>query len=173
MEAAIRYVETELQKPVVVLVGHSQGSKAILNWFSKSKRNADLIPRVMVSISGRFFPNASPNGRFKPEQIEELETTGKFLWFVRGRECWVDKEAMERRAAMDMLKVTERINAKKGGTMFVLMHGSADETVPVEDGEELSRWIDGAQYTRIEGASHNFNGVKHLNELLAPILMHI
>ena len=91
----------------------------------------------MVSISGRFFPNASPTGRFKPQQIEELKRTGKFLWFVRGRECWVDKEAMERRAAMDMVKVTERINAKKGGTIFVLIHGSADEIVPVEDAEEV------------------------------------
>ena len=137
--------------------------------FTKKKS----LPPVVVSISGRFFPDARPTGRFKPEQIEELEGMGKFLWFVRGRECWVDKEAMERRARMNMMRVVGRINEKNVSgcaSRFCVIHGGADRTVPVVDGREFSTRIVGAEYTEIEGATHNFNGTKYLAELLAPML---
>ena len=33
VEAVLSFIENELEKPVLALAGHSQGSKTILNWF--------------------------------------------------------------------------------------------------------------------------------------------
>lgn len=62
------------------------------------------------------------------------------------------RQDVEDRVSLDMCAAAAAIH----NTRVLTMHGSADTTIPLEDGREFQRRIAGSELVAIEGADHNF-----------------
>ncbi|KAL4269545.1 hypothetical protein GQ457_HM001430 [Hibiscus cannabinus] len=77
----------------------------------------------------------------------------------------VTKESLMDRLNLDMHETCLKIPKE---CRVLTVHGSADETIPVEDAFELAKIIPNHKLHVIEGANHNYT--KHQTELASAIV---
>ncbi|KAJ2391905.1 hypothetical protein GGI05_002820 [Coemansia sp. RSA 2603] len=119
---------------VAGIIGHSKGASSMLLFAYKYP---SLCPRLLVSISARFFLARETPNRWKPEQLEKLRTEGRFLWRTYGeREYWITWEDLEQRKATDM-RVVQALPLHRVRVLNVM--GGKDKVVPEEDVWEYDR----------------------------------
>lgn len=146
--AAIRGDELAGADRDLFLLGHSRGGVAVL---LAAGRDVVGGPAGLISIAAPAdCRRASPEAmdRFRREGFTEVlsSRTGQSL---RIDAAWLTEQE-EDPAAHDLLAVAGRITRPA-----LLLHGTADETVPVGDVVALSSEIGGPVRTRtIEGANH-------------------
>ena len=168
----VDYVRNSLGCEVVCIAGHSKGSAAALRFALEQEkrdhhRKAVLVPCI-VNLCGRFVVPGEfdVKTRFSKKQCDELAREGKFTMKTFG-----DKEVVVTQADID-----ERANASSAfvseiRTSHVLtVHGSADTTVDVENAKRYDESISKHTLKIIEGADHNFNGLKHIGAIVGSVL---
>lgn len=141
-----------LEPSAVGLLGHSMGGGVAILRAARGRSIQALVTWASLARFGRLW---------RDDQISD--------WRRRGRLDVVNQRTgdvlplypdilddLERnRTSLDVLRA-----ARDVGAPWLIAHGSADETVPVNDARELSAAAPGATSLILDGAGHTF-GIKH------------
>ncbi|KAG5191779.1 Alpha/Beta hydrolase protein [Tribonema minus] len=132
---------------VTAVVGHSKGACAVIKYAAKY----DDVPLV-VPVAGRFDMSQTPASRYTEEQWRQLREEGATQWVVGGRSYTVRQADLDEKAALDMAAECAAIHKSK----VHIIHGDADDTIPVRDAHEFHKHLPDSTLTIIEGGSHSF-----------------
>lgn len=139
--------------PSVGLLGHSRGGGTAVLHAARDRRVTSLATWAAVSTFGRWSPDDLTRWR-RDGRLDVVNLrTGQVLPMFR--DALDDLEANPHR--LDLLAASARI-----AVPWLIVHGTQDESVPLEDGLALERASRSprTQMLRIEGGSHTF-GVRH------------
>jgi pimeloyl-ACP methyl ester carboxylesterase len=128
------------------LLGHSRGGADALLFAAREPRVACVGTLAGVAHPARF-----------PADVEEVLRARGWYPFRNARTGQTMPVA---RTAVDdaRRRSVERAVGSLGRPLLVL-HGSADESVPPEDAADLARWHGAAEVHVLEGAGHAFGAV--------------
>lgn len=181
--AVYDFVTKRMGCEVICLIGHSQGSAAIMNHavFMEQQRsgenqnddddgdnNGEVYP-YYVNIAGRCTTknDFEMSSSFNQEQIHELETTGKIILPKIGkRQRVITKESVECRNAYDLSKIVTN-NIQK--TKVLTIHGDNDNVVSMKNADMYDEIIPNHTKKIVKGANHNFNGCKFIDDIVDMI----
>jgi dienelactone hydrolase len=132
------------------LVGHSRGGGVALLFADRTRRVQALVTWAGVSTFERWSVPEAAQWRRDGVTTVPNQRTGQQL--PLGTELLDDVE--HHREAFDLIAAAARIRVP-----WLLAHGTADETVPVEEGRALASASDGRATTLwLQGALHAFGG---------------
>jgi uncharacterized protein len=156
----VSYVRKKLNRKVLCICGHSKGAADVLLHVS----TYNDVP-LIVNISARYDHTQTPSNRFKPEQFEELQKKGSFVWVKYGpsnnREYVIRQEDLRQWNSLDM-SIVKNIDRQKVRVLTV--HGSKDEVCPVEGAYTYDKLIGPEPYHKlviVQDATHTFNNTNH------------
>jgi dienelactone hydrolase len=154
------------------LVGHSRGGGVALLFAERTPRVQALVTWAGVSTLERW--SAAEAAQWRQDGVTTIpnQRTGQQL--PLGTALLDDVE--QHREAFDLTAAAGRIRVP-----WLLAHGTADETVPVEEGRVLAAASGGtADAAWLEGALHGFGGVHpfagmtpHLTRLFDATVAHL
>lgn len=164
------------------IIGHSKGAVVSL-LAACTPTFATLNPRpLVINLSGRFdASNLSQNrNRFTPEQYEELDTKGSFVWLnyragpeperPERRPYVVTKVEMDRHATRTLAPLEHNLPA---GLSVLTLHGRTDGTVPFDNSVKMDQTIARSEATSdlmlLEGVGHNWDRPGNAQLLLALV----
>ncbi|KAI7725650.1 hypothetical protein M8C21_001675, partial [Ambrosia artemisiifolia] len=137
---------------VSAIIGHSKGGTVVILYASLHK---DI--KTVVDVSGRYKLDRPIEARLGKDYLERFK-----------KELLLGDMAEE--TAMQLLN----INMHEAGLRVdqdcrvLIVHGSADETNPVEDALEFAKIIPNNELRIIEGANHDYTN--HRDELVSVVL---
>ncbi|CAI8606099.1 unnamed protein product [Vicia faba] len=147
---------------ITAIVGHSKGGNVALLYASKYK---DI--HTVVNISGRFNLARGMESRLGENFIQRIKQDGFIdVTNKRGKIVYrVTKESL-----MDRLNTITHLACLSipENCRVLTVHGSMDETVPVEDALEFAKFISNHELCIIEGADHEYTS--HQDELTSLVL---
>ncbi|KAK7411928.1 hypothetical protein VNO78_03372 [Psophocarpus tetragonolobus] len=149
------------KREISAIVGHSKGADVVLLYASKY---SDI--KTVVNLSGRYDMKAGIEERLGKDYMERIKKDG-FI-DVKGSghfDFRVTEESLMDRLAINMHEACLHID--KECRVFTV-HGSSDETIPVEDAFEFSKIIPNHKLHVIEGANHIF--INHQSELSSVVV---
>lgn len=172
----INYVHNTLQCRVGGVIAHSQGVITSMQYASRHGdidcNDARYIP-YYVNLAGRFHvPDiAQLEKRFPKEHYDELKRQGSVTLLKRGEKIYqLTLDDAKRHAEYDTLSSLQAFPNVK----VLTIHGNADNRVPVEDAKKFDDVLkDRHSLKIIAGADHNFNGLKHVDEMASAIVSFI
>ncbi|CAJ0904191.1 11521_t:CDS:2 [Entrophospora sp. SA101] len=154
-----KYLEKVYGYSLYTLIGHSRGALAALYYASTINLN---IP-YLVLISGRFRMQSLIQ-RFNNEQLRDLEKKGWTNWTSikngKGFAMKITKKEFDHWMNWD----TTTLGKIPNSTSVLVIHGTADEVVPVEDSAIYNNIIHNSTLRLISGATHNFT--RHKKEIV-------
>eukprot|EP00123_Amoebidium_parasiticum_P009279 comp19381_c0_seq1/m.22360 comp19381_c0_seq1/g.22360 ORF comp19381_c0_seq1/g.22360 comp19381_c0_seq1/m.22360 type:complete len:260 (-) comp19381_c0_seq1:166-945(-) len=137
---------TGLGLSVVAVVGHSKGAAVALLYGMQHHQ----VP-YLVSIASRYDHTKTPASRFTPQQQEDLRTQGyTYTNGGGGRQFRITQSGIDERLRVDMSGAS-RISSK-----VLLVHGTADETIPCSEVHVFASLIPSNEVRLVEGANHSF-----------------
>lgn len=135
----------------IVLIGHSRGGGIVTLKTAEDPRIQKLITWAGVSDFESRFPNGEAlelwkkegvmyvqNGRTKQQMPHQFQF---YTSFIQNKERLTISEA-----------------AKKLSVPFLIIHGTGDPTVSVNEAKNLHQWGDGSELFLIQEADHVFGG---------------
>jgi len=167
LTSVIAFVNDVLQVPILCIVAHSRATCAVMKW-SCSEHSMSLlrIPSI-VNLSGRFHARSCDSIMTSRNQKQELEKNGKFELLRRGKLSYiVTASDVDECSSYDM----SSLNYDQINTRVLTIHGDCDRNVPVENAFSFRDAL-GTKHSLkiIEGADHNFNGLKYMSVLVDTI----
>lgn len=142
------------------LIGHSRGGGlAIL----KSREDARI--KAVVSLA----PVHDFEKRWSPEEIEEWKKEGvRYIYNGRtGQEMPLLYQLVEdfyrNRSRLDIPAAVKSLKQP-----LLIIHGSADETLPLSEAREFKIWNQDATLMIMEGANHTFGGYHPYDQKKLP-----
>ncbi|CAJ2675209.1 unnamed protein product [Trifolium pratense] len=147
---------------IIAIVGHSKGGNVVLLYASKYK-DIDTV----VNISGRFNLARGMESRLGENFIQKIKQDG-FI-DVKNKKGKIMFRVTEE-SLMDRLNTITHLACLSipENCRVLTVHGSMDETVPVEDALEFSKFILNHELCIIEGADHEYTC--HQDELTSLVL---
>jgi alpha/beta superfamily hydrolase len=160
LQTVLAFVGYKMKCRVACVVGHSKGAATVLRVAAEQETYASSrrIP-CFVNISGRF---AVPHDY----DVEKLLGVDKTRQFKQSGRVLLDKKG-ERNASL--LQKTSK--SESNSTSFVqqirsssvlTIHGSRDDQVDVGNALEFANAIANHELFIIDGADHNYNGLRHM-----------
>lgn len=178
------FVKEILKCKVQCIIGHSQGSAAVLKHaamlddqflkfigggrLGEEYEKVELERPYYVNLAGRCMkkPIEELKAKFSHRQQEELNFTGRMHLMTKGdRDMIITIQSLMNRSSHDMSDVAERIKVSK----VLTIHGSKDETVPVADAEKFHQIIPNHSLTVVEDANHDYNGLIYIEDIVSTI----
>ena len=164
LQAVISFVEQNMAYRVVCVIGHSKGAASVLRTAAEQDNCGDAsTPRKIacfVNISGRFSVphDYDVEKLLGVEKALELKQTGKVVLCKKSaRECMITMDDVEERSKLDSSFVRSIRRSH-----VLTLHGSRDECVDVSNAKEFAKNTKNHELFIIEGADHNFNGLRHM-----------
>ncbi|XP_021804881.1 uncharacterized protein LOC110749157 isoform X2 [Prunus avium] len=144
------------------ILGHSKGGDVVLLYASKYHGI-----RTVVNVSGRYDLKRGMEERLGKDFVETIKKEGYLdVKNKTGDVSYrVTEESLMDRLSTDMHEACLQIDKE---CRVLTVHGSADETIPVEDALEFSKIIPNHKLHVIEGADHCYTS--HQAELVSVVL---
>jgi pimeloyl-ACP methyl ester carboxylesterase len=122
---------------------------------------------LVINVSGRFDLEKGIEERIGEGSIDRINKEGYLD--VKDKsgnvQYRVTKESLMERLNTDIRAVSMSITKE---CRFFTVHGSADETIPVEDAYKFAKHIPNHKLQVIEGANHNYTA--HREELADAVV---
>ena len=146
--AAVRFLFTEGYSRIG-LVGSSFGGNAALLAASQLPDTTALVLRAPVSDYASLWRE-----RLSADELEEWRTTGKrYYGSFEGRNYQLGYCYYE-----DSVSLNEYAAAEKVSAPTLLLHGTADDVVPITQSRKLARRMQDCELVELEGANHRLDG---------------
>ncbi|ANM63818.1 alpha/beta-Hydrolases superfamily protein [Arabidopsis thaliana] len=145
LHSVIQYF-SNLNRVVTIILGHSKGGDVVLLYASKYHD----IPNV-INLSGRYDLKKGIGERLGEDFLERIKQQG-YIDVKDGDSGYrVTEESLMDRLNTDMHEACLKIDKE---CRVLTVHGSGDETVPVEDAKEFAKIIPNHELQIVEGADH-------------------
>ncbi|XP_074342878.1 uncharacterized protein LOC141680592 isoform X2 [Apium graveolens] len=151
-----------MNRPVTAVLGHSKGGNVVLLYASKYH---DV--HTVVNLSGRFNLQHGMETRLGKSFLERIRKDG----FIDGKtEPGEASYRITEAGLMDRLNtnMNEACVQIEKDCRVLIVHGSADEVVPVEDALSFGNTIHNHKIHIVEGADHCYTS--HQDEL-GPVIL--
>ncbi|XP_047307315.1 uncharacterized protein LOC124910683 [Impatiens glandulifera] len=161
LRAVVEYFRAE-NREIAAIVGHSKGGNVALLYASMYNDIYNVI-----NISGRFDLKRGIEGRLGKNFLQKIKQDG-FIDVTNRRgkiEYQVTEESLMDRLSTDTLAACLLI---PDSIRVLTVHGSKDETVPIEDAKEFDKYISNHELHIIEEADHEYT--EHIDQLLPLVL---
>lgn len=161
LQTVLEFVGEKMKCRVACIVGHSKGAATVLRVAAEQEtyESSRRIP-CFVNISGRF---AVPHDYdveklLGADKTRQFKQSGSVLLDKKGdRECFITAEDVAERSQLDSSFVQQiRI------ACVLIIHGSRDDQVDVGNAREFAKAIRNHELVIIDGADHNYNGLRHM-----------
>ena len=136
----------------VYVMGHSRGGAIATVATAENAAIKKLVTLAAVSRFGKFFSTDTIQ-KWKAEGIMHVENTRTKQLLPMRYDMYEDYFKNENRLSVE--RAAARVSVP-----VLIIHGTADATVPVQMAQELAGWIGGSQLLLIENADHVLGG-KH------------
>jgi alpha/beta superfamily hydrolase len=175
LQTVLSFVQDKMKCRVACVIGHSKGVGAVLRTAEEQESHDKIgssssrrtrIP-CFVNMSGIF---AVPHEydiekRLGVEKARVLKQNGRVVLDQKGaRECVMTIDDVQERSNLDSSFVR---NIKSAAVLTI--HGSKDEAVPVSNAHEFAKTIARHELLIIEGADHNYNGLRHMQTMVNAV----
>ena len=156
LRAACSFMRHRCGQPIAVL-GSSMGGTVALLYAA-----ADPDLATLVTISAPIHPEAFPRRILSPEQLQKWRERG--FTFYNGQRLNV--ALLEDLETIDVLRSARKIECP-----VLIIHGDADEVVPVEEAYELDACLAGRKKLMImKGADHRLSDPMLMQQALTETL---
>ena len=184
LQTIIEFVQQELQCRIACIIGHSKATYNLLKYASEQQqleskqenKNLHHIP-CFVNLSGRYYVPGSYDitKRFTKLNIQdELNSKGQVVVGKCGRrDCVLTKECLQERNSLNTQSIVFKI-CEKHDTYVLTIHGTQDEMIPASDAYQFEKvfLLNNPKIHElciVEGANHNYNGLKYNQQLISTI----
>jgi pimeloyl-ACP methyl ester carboxylesterase len=142
----------EMDLSSLYLVGHSRGGGISILKAREDKRVKKLCTWASMSEVGKHWKNG---------ELEKVKQDGViYVPNARTGQMMPIKWQMYENYFTNLDRLYIPGAVKEISIPFLMIHGSKDETVPVEDAVEMQGWNKNSQLFLVEGSNHNFRA-KH------------
>ncbi|MBJ2173924.1 alpha/beta hydrolase [Aureibaculum sp. A20] len=145
--------QDEIDLSNIILIGHSRGGGIVTLKASEDNRISKVITWAAVSDYGSRFPTGEILDLWKKHGISYIEnsrTKQKLPHYYKFYENFIEnKQRLHIKSAAQNLKIPT-----------LIIHGTDDETVPLNEAKDLNTWNKNSELFIIENANHSFGG-KH------------
>ncbi|CAB5299488.1 unnamed protein product [Rhizophagus irregularis] len=142
--------------------GLSGGTTTYGNYYEEVENIRCIITYVRENLNPRYDHTEAPSNRFKPEQLEELQKKGSFVWIkYSDREYIIRDDDLKERNNLDTSVVR---NIDKQKVKVLTIHGSKDEVCSVKDAYIYDKLIGPEPYHKlmiVQDADHRFGNINH------------
>lgn len=161
LRAVIQYFQHE-KRSVAAIIGHSKGGNVVLLYASRFNDVQNV-----VNISGRFDLRRGIEGRLGKDYLQRIQLYG-FI-DVANRKGNIEYRVTEK-SLMDRLTTNTSAACQliPRNCRVLIIHGSADKIVPIEDAMEFAKHISNHKLHIIDGADHEYTS--HQNLLSSVVL---
>lgn len=135
----------------ISLIGHSRGGGTVIIKASEDERVKNLITLASVSDFKTRFPAGEEFEAWKKHGIGYVENTRTKQQMPHKFSFYEDFEANE--ARLTVSRAASRLNIP-----FLIIHGTEDPTVNIDNAEHLKEWCPSAELLLLEGSNHVFEG---------------
>ncbi|MDH7446233.1 alpha/beta hydrolase family protein [Aquimarina sp. 2201CG14-23] len=137
----------------ITLIGHSRGGGITMIKTSEDSRISKLITWASVSDYESRFPKEEAFETWKEEGVFFIENGRTKQQMPHYFEFYTS--FIENKERLTIAKATKNINAP-----HLIIHGTKDPTVTMQEGKDLHSWNPQSELFLVEGADHVF-GAKH------------
>jgi len=135
----------------ITLIGHSRGGGIVLIKAQEDTRVTQVVTLAGVSDYKVRFPVGEALAHWKKEGVAYIEngrTKQKMPHFIQFYTNFMENE--------ERLTISRAV--RKLDIPYVIIHGTADETVTLAEAEGLQQWQPKSKLITIENANHVFGG---------------
>lgn len=154
-------VAPEINFNDITLIGHSRGGGAVALKAAQDTRVTRLITWASVSDFAMRFPTGAILDTWKKEgvaYIENARTRQQMPHYIQFYEDFIaNREKLTIKTAVQSLKIPH-----------LIIHGTDDASVPLEEAENLHRWNPESTLFLIPDADHGFGSKQPWEEPVLP-----
>ncbi|CAI9286085.1 unnamed protein product [Lactuca saligna] len=156
---------TAANRVITSIIGHSKGGNVVVLYASL---HHDI--KTVVNVSGRYKMDRGIEERLGKDYLERAKKDGFIdIKSKTGEVSFrVTEESLMERLNTNMHEAGLKIDKD---CRVLIVHGSVDEVIPVEDAMEFAKIIPNHELKIIEGANHGYN--KHRDELCSVVVAFI
>ena len=180
LQTIIKFVQQDLICSIACLIGHSKATYNILKYASEQSEQESNLHHIpcFVNLSGRYYIPGTYDlmKRFTKRNIQdELNSNnGQVVVGKCGiRDCVLTKQCLQERNTLDTQAILSKICEKNNDTTTYILtiHGTQDEMIPVQDAYKFDNALPKSNHELciVEGANHNYNGLKYNKQLVEAI----
>ena len=181
LQTIIKFVQQDLKCSIACLIGHSKATYNILKYASEQSEQESNLHHIpcFVNLSGRYYIPGTYDlmKRFTKRNIQdELNSNnGQVVVGKCGiRDCVLTKQCLQERNTLDTQAILSKICEKNNDTTTYILtiHGTQDEMIPVQDAYKFDKALlpkSNHELCIVEGANHNYNGLKYNQQLISTI----
>lgn len=154
--------QKELNANNTSLIGHSRGGGIVVLKAGSDQRVHKIITWAGVSDFGSRFPKGETLELWKENgvaYISNARTKQQMPHYYQFYKSFKDNES----------RLTISTAAKQLNIPYLVIHGNNDETVSVEEAQNLASWNSRAELQIIEGANHTFGSAQPFAEPKLPV----
>ena len=151
----------EINSENITLIGHSRGGGIVTLKASEDNRVSRLVTWAAVSDYASRFPEGEALEYWKKQgvaYIENARTKQQMPHYIQFYENFVENK--------------ERLNIKSAANRIsiphLIIHGTEDPTVNVEEAKNIHKWSKNSELFLIENADHGFGSKQPWKEELLP-----
>ncbi|MFD1314850.1 alpha/beta hydrolase family protein [Namhaeicola litoreus] len=140
----------EIDEKRIALIGHSRGGAIATIKASEDKRVSHIVSWAGVSDFAVRFPKGEPLENWKSNgvaYIENLRTKQKMPHYIQFYENFKENEE----------RLTIKNAVQKLSIPHLIVQGTEDENVRIEEGKNLHHWNPKSELLLVENGNHTFN----------------
>ncbi|WP_424492684.1 alpha/beta hydrolase family protein [Salinimicrobium sp. GXAS 041] len=145
----------------ISLIGHSRGGGTVTVKAAEDDRVTKLITLASISDFGNRFPSGPELEAWKENGIAYVENSRTKQQMPHLYSFYTNFKENEERLTISRA-------AKQLEIPFLIIHGTADPTVNVDNAQHLKEWNPNAELFLLEGSNHVFEGIHPWSEKGLP-----
>ncbi|MCF6224507.1 MAG: alpha/beta hydrolase fold domain-containing protein [Flavobacteriaceae bacterium] len=142
-------IQKEINLNQITLIGHSRGGGIVLIKASEDPRIKKVITWSSVSDFGSRFPNETQLKSWKENGVAYITNARTHQQMPHYFQFYTNFKENESR--LNIKSAVEKLNIP-----YLIIHGTKDETVPIQEANKINSWNPKSQLQLIEFANHSF-----------------
>jgi pimeloyl-ACP methyl ester carboxylesterase len=155
-------IKNEINLQSISLIGHSRGGGIVVLKASEDKRITKVITWAGVSDFGSRFPNGDQLKVWKENGISFITNARTKQQMPHYYQFYTSFKENESR--LHIKSAVEKLNIP-----YLIIHGSNDETVPVQEAKNIYSWNPNNKLQIIEHANHSFDSKQPWDNNSLPV----